>query len=198
MIDRIYYINLDKREDRKEHIINMLTNCNLIDITERIPATYNELGHLGCSLSHIKTIEKFIDSGLDTCLIMEDDLFIKDTESFVSRIQKLFDNNIDFDIVQVSGNHFKLEVCEQRWLRRVYDSQTTSGYIITKKFAPILLENFKASSELLKQGKNHFYCLDIYWKKLQPISKWYCFYRALAHQMKSYSDIEKRITSYKC
>lgn len=198
MIDRIYYINLDKREDRNEHIINMLTKCNLIDISERIPAIYNEQGHLGCSLSHIKTIEKFIDSGLDTCLVIEDDLFIKDTSSFVNKIQKLFDNNIDFDIVQVSGNHFKLEVCEQRWLRRVYDSQTTSGYIITKEFAPILLKNFKSSSELLKQGKNHFYCLDIYWKKLQPVSKWYCFYRPLAHQMKSYSDIEKRITSYKC
>lgn len=189
MIDKIYYINLDKREDRKEHVINMLTNCNLIEITERIPAIYNEqLGHLGCSLSHIKTLEKFI----------EDDLFIKDTSSLISNIQKLFDNNIDFDVVQLSGNHFKLEDCEHRWLRRVYDSQTSSGYIVTKKFAPILLDNFKKSYEVLKLGRNHFYCIDIHWKKLQPNSKWYCFYKPLGYQMKGYSDIEKKITSYKC
>lgn len=198
MIDKIYYINLDSRIDRNEHILDMLTECELIEITERVSAIYNDLGYLGCSLSHIKTIEMFIESNLQTCLIIEDDFFIKKRKSFIKNIKKLFDNNIDFDIVQLSGNHFKLELTNNRWLKKVIDSQTTSGYILTKDFAPILLNNFKESYDLLKEDKNHFYFLDIYWKKLQPISKWYCFYPALGYQMKSYSDIEKRITSYRC
>ena len=31
---------------------------------------------IGCSLSHIKTWKKFLKSGLDTCLILEDDIFL--------------------------------------------------------------------------------------------------------------------------
>jgi hypothetical protein len=199
MIDRIYYINLDKREDRNEHMVNMLTECGLIDISGRISAIYNDIGYLGCCLSHIKAVEEFINSGMSTCIILEDDFFIKESGTFISDIQKVFDNYIDYDIIQLSGNHFKLELCEENWLRRVYNSQASSGYIITKEFAPILLKNYKESCEFLKQGKERrYYSRDQYWKKLQPISKWYCFYPPIGHQMKSYSDIEKRIRFYGC
>jgi GR25 family glycosyltransferase involved in LPS biosynthesis len=200
MINKVYFINLNHRLDRREHIEQLLKNSDLFDITERISALYNKnLPHAGCVVSHIAALERFIGSKENYCLIIEDDFTTDNTDILKSSINQLFIDNIDFDIVQISGNHQNLIDCEYSYLKRVIDSQTTSGYIITKSFAEKLLENFKESYSLISEfGRRHEYCLDIYWKKLQPISKWYCFSPTLGYQMDSYSDIEKMNASYKC
>lgn len=200
MIDKIYYINLDHRLDRKEHIEKLLTDSDLIDISERVSATYNKsLPHTGCVHSHIITLEKFIESNQQYCLILEDDFTTDNINTLKSDINKLFTDKIDFDIVQLAGNHMQLHNCEYTYLKRVTDSQTTSAYIISKDFASILLNNFRESHKLISEsGRRHEYCLDIYWKKLQPVSKWYCYLPALGYQMDSYSDIENKNASYKC
>lgn len=199
MIDRCYYINLDKRKDRKEHIEKTLKLCGILDISERIEAILTEKnGMLGCTMSHILTLEKFIDSDDNTCLIVEDDLTIHNPEQFITNLTKIFNDKVKFDVIQLSGNHKVLENCEYDFLKKVINSQTTSGYIITKEFAPILLNNFKAS--LNDQNKNgkimNNNSLDIYWKKLQPKNNWYTFSPALGIQMPSYSDIEKANANY--
>ena len=201
MIDKIYYINLDHRLDRKEHIEKLLTDSDLIDISERVSATYNKsLPHAGCVHSHITTIEKFIESDEQYCLILEDDFITPNINTLKNDINKLFIDKVDFDIVQLAGNHIQLHNCEQTYLKRVIDSQTTSAYIINKDFANTLLNNFRESYKLISDfgRRHHEYCLDIYWKKLQPISKWYCYLPVLGYQMDSYSDIENNSVSYKC
>jgi len=200
MINKVYFINLNHRLDRREHIEKLLKDSDLFDITERISALYNVvLPHAGCVLSHIASLERFIGSGEEYCLILEDDFTANNASTLKSDIQKLFDDGVDFDIVQLSGNHMRLDDCEFEYLKKVMDSQTTSGYIINKRFATTLLDNFKESYRLISEfGRQHNYCLDIFWKKLQPVSKWYCFYPALGFQMDSYSDIEKSHASYKC
>lgn len=199
MIDIIYYINLDNREDRRKHIEKTLENCELSNISNRISAVKRDIGVIGCVESHILALEKFIKSGKNFAMIVEDDLLIKDTDNFKKELYKVFEKNLDFDLIQISGNHLKLEECEYDFLRKVIDSQTTSGYIITKEFAPKLLENFQESLNLIKkEGKKHNNCLDIYWKKLQPENKWFAFFPPLGFQMSSYSDIEKRNVNYNC
>jgi len=199
MIDIVYYINLDHRDDRRAHIEKTLKKCDLINISHRISAIKRDIGVMGCVESHILTLEKFIESGLDYALIIEDDLLIKEKENFKKELSKIFEKNIDFDLVQISGNHIKLDDCSYDFLRKVIDSQTTSGYIITRGFAPILLKNFRESLENMnKEGKKHENCLDIYWKKLQPDNKWFAFFPALGTQMPGYSDIENRDVYYNC
>jgi len=199
MIEVIYYINLDHREDRRIHIERTLKDCGLKKISKRISAVKREIGVLGCVESHIIAIENFIESNLKYALIIEDDLLIKDKDNFKKDLSNIFENKLDFDLVQISGNHLKLEDCDYDSLRKVIDSQTTSGYIITKDFAPILLNNFKESLELMnKDGKQHDNCLDIYWKKLQPENKWFAFFPALGVQMPGYSDIENKNVFYNC
>jgi len=57
-IDHIFYINLDKREDRKE-----LMNCELEKYklnAERFPAVFNpNNGLVGCGYSHLR-VKSFI------------------------------------------------------------------------------------------------------------------------------------------
>ena len=173
MISKVYYINLDHRLDRKDHMEKLLKDADLFDISERMSALYNiVLPQAGCVLSHIISLERFIGSGDEYCLILEDDFDTPDRDILKSNIKKLFDDNIDFDIVQVSGNHQELiDYEEYPYLKKVIDSQTTSGYIVNRDFATTLLNNFKESYRLISEfGKKHEYCLDIFWKKLQPIS----------------------------
>ena len=202
MINKVYFINLNHRLDRREHIEQLLKDSDLFDITERVSALYNKaLPPAGCILSHIVALERFIGSKAEYCLILEDDFTTNNIDTLKENIQKLFDDGVDFDIVQISGNHLNLESGGEypSYLKKVFDSQTTSGYIINRRFTNTLLENFKESYTLISEfGRRHEYCLDIFWKKLQPISKWYCFFPPLGYQMDGYSDIEKRNVSYKC
>ena len=82
-------------------------------------------------------------------------------------------------------------VCEN--VKKVISAQTTSGYCITKKFAQILLKNFKESQDLIiKFGRRHEICLDQYWKRIQPMNNWYVINPVLGYQYENYSDIEKK------
>ena len=86
------------------------------------------------------------------------------------------------------------------FITKIIDAQTLSGYVVHKKFAPILLNNYKESVERLQYiGQHtHQFCFDIYMKQLQPFSKWFCLKPKIGQQMKSYSDIENKIVDYCC
>jgi GR25 family glycosyltransferase involved in LPS biosynthesis len=87
-IDMIYWINLDRSSNRKadmERILNKLSVPNtrirasdgkLENVREYFINTLviNNNGEYGCLLSHLRTIKQFWESGLERCLILEDDI----------------------------------------------------------------------------------------------------------------------------
>ena len=198
-IDMIYYINLDTREDRKHHIINELSKTNISkDKITRISATYDIKGAIGCSKSHINILKKFIESNYNNCLILEDDFkFVQDTQTINQILENFFTNNIDYDLLMLSSNTIKDTTTKYKFINKVIDAQTTSGYIVSKKFAPVLLKHNIDGLKLLEETKNDsLYCIDRYWKKLQPISNWYVCNPKIGNQIESYSDIEKKQVNY--
>ena len=77
--------------------------------------------------------------------------------------------------------------------------QTTSGYIVNKKFYDKLIDNFSEGLDLLKPTKKHWlYSCDQYWKKLQPISDWFYFLERIGKQRKSYSNLGLAVADYGC
>jgi hypothetical protein len=70
--------------------------------------------------------------------------------------------------------------------------------MVSKSFSKTLLQNFQESSQLIEQsylrGKgDHIqrdFCVDQYWKRLQPISNWFVFEPKLGKQRESFSDIQ--------
>jgi GR25 family glycosyltransferase involved in LPS biosynthesis len=201
-IDVIYYINLDKREDRKNEFLEEMNKMNINpEKIVRIQAVYlPKQGDLGCSKSHIKTLELFIKSPHKNCIIFEDDFqFTENKDKTNELITNIFKNNIDFDILMLSSNDLlPAENTEYNFLKKTVNSQTTSGYILNKNFAKKLLDNFKEGLSFFKKNyddKN--YCIDIYWKILQPNNKWYVFDPKLGKQRESYSDIQQKITDHK-
>lgn len=207
-IDAIYYINLDHRKDRNDDFLKCMSDLDVpVEKIQRISAIYNPIiGPLGCVKSHIKAIETFLESGLNICLVCEDDFQYKNKDTFWSDIKKVFDTNIEIDVLQLSYNHtlgpecYKTIDTDYYFLKKVTKSVTTSSYIITRNFAPILLENFKESSKMLEQfGLIHkkAYVIDIFWHTLQPRCNWYLITPSIGYQRESYSDICKSHQNYK-
>lgn len=203
--DIIYYINLNHRKDRYENIIKELNKTN-IDKKKinRIPGIYmKDFGILGCAKSHCLALESFLKSSLDNkyCIIFEDDFeFTLDQEKINILIDKVFNEVKDFDVLMLSANILNSKNIDFDFLTKIYDAQTLSGYAINRKFASILLNNYRESILLLeKEGtKSHPYCFDIYMKRLQPFTKWYALNPLIGKQIESYSDIENKIVSYNC
>jgi GR25 family glycosyltransferase involved in LPS biosynthesis len=201
--DKIYYINLDHRKDRYEHINEELSKINIDqNKIKRISAIYYKtFGILGCAKSHCIALEDFIKSNEETCVIFEDDFeFIYDQNYIDELINKVFENKVKFDVLMLSANLLNYTNTKYKFLKKIIDAQTLSGYAVSRNFAPTLLMNFKESIYFLEKiGKKvHNYCFDIYMKNLQPISNWYCLNPRIGKQIESYSDIENKVVKYDC
>jgi len=201
--DTIYYINLDHRVDRYEHINNELNKTNIEkDKINKISGIYiKELGILGCAKSHCLALEAFIKSGKNHCIIFEDDfIFTVDQDTINNLINKVFNNLKLFDVLMLASNILNSQPTSYDFIVKIIDAQTLSGYAVSKQFAPILLNNYRESIKLLENaGKSvHPFCFDIYMKRLQPFTKWYCLNPKIGKQIESYSDIENRIVEYNC
>jgi len=203
--DIIYYINLNHRKDRLENITNELNKTN-IDKKKinRIPGIYmKDFGILGCAKSHCLVLEAFLKSSIENkyCIIFEDDFqFTKDQDIINNLINNIFNDVKEFDVVMLAANILNGQPCKYNFLTKIYDAQTLSGYAVNRKFASILLNNYRESISLLeKEGyKCHPYCFDIYMKRLQPLTKWYSINPLIGKQIESYSDIENKIVNYEC
>lgn len=202
---KIYYINLDHRTDRRDQFLGEMKKLGVEDSRiVRVSGFYTEgFGILGCGLSHKKALETFYASGEPYCMIFEDDFEVTLDIEFCKYLLKLpFEQKINFDLIMLAGKIFKEEETSSFFLRKVHDGQTASAFLITREFAPKLIQCLSESTKLLEDWwkehheRRHEYCNDIYWKKLQPSSKWFIFHPKLGIQRESYSDNEQRVTNY--
>jgi GR25 family glycosyltransferase involved in LPS biosynthesis len=194
-----YYINLERRQDREYNIKKQFEKYNITNY-ERINAiNMPQKGYLGCSLSHLKTIETFLQSEHDVCVILEDDFdFTQSREVCEDMFKKFFEDNIEWDCVMLSSNT-KQSAYYNDYLDKCIRAYTTAGYMINRKFATILLQNIKEGVEqLIRTNLQHMYAIDVHWMSLQFKSKWYIFKPKLGQQRAGYSDIEQRHVDYRC
>ena len=206
-IDRIFYINLKHRVDRKEHIEKEIRKIDPdLKKTERFEAVYHDIGGIGCGLSHIKVLEKSIESGYENIIVFEDDFkFLVDTNSFKNKLKKLFEFDKDYNICMLSRYIIEYNKINEDISEVIY-GKNVSGVLINTRFFQTLKNNFEESVEELKKGdmsnkrgyacKNEF-AIDENWKKLQGIEKkFYTFNVPLGSQIESYSDIVRQNVDY--
>lgn len=191
------FINLNNREDRKEHIEKNIKSINFFKDLERLEAVFENRGDIGCCMSHIKALEKFKDS--EYLMILEDDFFIFDNNNFNLFLEdfiKIKSKTIwDIIVLTPRGKTTQKNILYN--FNRLNDNQTATGYIIKKNFIPILLKSFKESLQSLKENKNpNLWALDQHWKNLQDKYIFLYYHKIFAGQIESYSDIEKRKVNY--
>ena len=175
-IDKIIYINLNKRIDRREQIENELNNFQLS--YERFEAISTpDFGIYGCGLSHLAVLKIAKERNYKNILILEDDFqFLVSKEIFEENLKNFFESNIDYDVCMLSYNLKDYIVCEKLNVDKVLFAQTASGYIVNSNYYDKLIKLYEWCLPLLISTKQHWlYANDIVWKDYQKNDNWYYF-----------------------
>jgi glycosyl transferase family 25 len=205
-IDKIYYINLENRTDRKEQFLNNFTKYDIENINriERIDAIKTpENGAVGCLLSHIKALETAQKDNTDIVLICEDDLQL-DIEKTNKVIDYIVDNISNWDVILLAHNIIEKQNLNHKIhnnieIIKILDSQTASGYVVNKNYIDKLLNNLKSSYNSYKKDniwKPYEHANDQCWKTLQKKDNWFATIPSIGFQRGSHSDIQNKYVNY--
>ena len=193
VIDKVYYINLNKRPDRREHIEKQLENTNLE--YERFEAIEHQLGSIGCTMSHIEVLKLAKKNHFKNVLILEDDFTFKIDPSYLEeQVSQIGD---DYDVLLLAYNLINGEDFSPI-LGKVVESKTTSGYIVNERYYDTLIQNYEEGMNLLQNYYDReSFAIDSYWKLLQKRDKWYYFKERIGYQLPGYSDVLHGFMDYR-
>ena len=174
-VDKVVYINLTKRTDRRESIEFQLKKIGVPqDKIIRFEAVENENGALGCTLSHIGVMTMAKGNNWNYF--------------FISLIFSSWDAGL------LSVSYFQLKQ-EHGCFYRLYFSYLTNSYIVNQHYYQTLRNVFIKSAEELSAGvPRHKCCLDFHWNALMKEDNWYAAYPCVGYQLVDQSDIEHIIT----
>jgi len=188
--DKIYCINLDRREDRWIECENEFRKQNIkVERFSGVDGNPNNIisslsdGAIGCTLSHLKAVGLSYLQGLKNVLILEDDVeFIENLNSnfneYINQVPK------DWGLLYFGGNHNNESLNKiTENVSLVTNTYTTHAYAINSKLFIDLITIFA--------GINSTYdACDVLLTSIQKKYKnSYVFQPHLAWQRNSYSDV---------
>lgn len=199
-IDRVFYINLDHRTDRRKEIEEELEKMDIIahdkpnpdnKITyERFSAIkHDTIGGVGCGKSHIGVLKLAKERGYSTIIILEDDfMFTVSKDVFYKELKNL--QGVYMDVCLLSGNIMNYTTSNYNPnLYRLFKAQTTSGYLIQCRYNDVLIDCFeKAVFDFERTNQHWLYAIDVAWNKLQSVDPWYVLKNKVGKQRPSHSD----------
>ena len=197
LLEHIFFINLDHRTDRFEHATAEFEKMGIT--AERISGIQPKSPAVGCTMSHIKCLELAKTRNYEQVFICEDDITFTNPDLFKENLNKFNDNKlINWDVLIVAGNNRPPHQELYEYAARVFYCQTTTGYIVKRKYYDTLLNNFKTGlTKLIQNPTNKFeYAIDKYWLHLQMQNYWYLITPLTVTQYDNYSDIEQKNTVY--
>ena len=208
-IDKIFIINLDYREDRRNsakiQVEKLIKGTNLTyeffitskpltipdDYLVEPPAWFKSgnfdeyrRGSYGCMQSHLKVIEMAKERGYKHIMILEDDIGFSDV-NFMEVLKNVI---IEVDMLYVSGRDEpgRTEKITDH-LKLTHGTMTTGGYIV----------NEKAMNYILKYGKEYKKEIDLFYRDVVQQKLCCCsLHPYIGIQVMSYSDILNRIVKY--
>jgi GR25 family glycosyltransferase involved in LPS biosynthesis len=199
-IDKFIYINLDKREDRKKHILSELKKFNIPDEKIiRFSAVEHLKGQIGCGFSHIGVMEMFKESGDKIWCILEDDnVFTKNLEETNVYINEFLSNS-SYDVFLGCTASLKAKnIRGSEKLIRAIKSKMTSFYIMRSNVTDAMIASHKQS--IRSYGQNFYkkgIPIDVMWFNLMKIFVFVTsYFNPLGSQLVGYSDIMHKNKDY--
>jgi glycosyl transferase family 25 len=191
------YINLDKRTDRREQLEAQLEEYGLT--AERFSAIPDEHGLIGCMKSHLAVLKLARERNWENILILEDDFeILVSPAEFEKQLQDFFSLGLPYDVVML-GYNMRGSKPFNDLLITVLDAQTTSAYLVHKRFYTTLIDLYEQTlPKLIETHDWGVLANDQVWKRLQPKSAWYAFKTRLGKQRESFSDITRKVEDYGC
>jgi glycosyl transferase family 25 len=192
-IEKVIYINLSHRQDRKIQIERQLSVFPQYKVM-RFDAIYEkDRGHLGCSKSHIAVLEMAIANNWKNCLVVEDDMIWNNFETGTKLLGELSQRNPD--VIVLGGGAIKYNITTYK----LNKCTCTTAYLVFNHYYQTLLSNFKEGADLLEKNYDqHVHnAIDQYWHTLQKRDSWFIVYPVLCLQRGGYSDINKQSVAIK-
>ena len=192
-IDSIYIINVETRPDRLCDVLTSL--CGVWAPLDRvcvIKGKKSDSPPIGCTMDHLSAITRFQESGLETCLILEDDIVFIDKETVWSNLVEFSKRrqSLDFNICFLAISKFReREPLDNLLSISKQCCTTSSAYILSNKTVSLVASTVEAGLASL-QGGNDLGVVDCYWTKLDKLV---FFKTKLAFQRPAYSSITGKI-----
>jgi GR25 family glycosyltransferase involved in LPS biosynthesis len=195
--DKVYCINLEHREDRKNHI---LSECNKYDLGEvsffnafngyNLSNPYKiSNGNFGLILTNIEIIKEAKNNNYKNILILEDDCYFT---SEVLNINTYFDAlPDDWDMLYLGGNHNthvgnSPPIVINEKIVKLHSTLTTHFVAINNHMYDVILAR-------LSKFDNP---IDVVYTGIQKLYNVYSTSNTIAKQLNGYSDIENRVVDY--
>jgi GR25 family glycosyltransferase involved in LPS biosynthesis len=186
-IDKIVYINLDHRQDRRDIMKKFFEKGNIpLEKVIRLQAVNRVRGGLGCLESHTKALKMAKENSWKNVLILEDDLEWLDLEGGYKRLEEL-SQKPEWDVIMLLGWYWKYD------FPRIYDANNAGAYLVNSSYYDTLLKNRQTGLFNMKKAFGfHFNSkrndADSGWKILQKTDKWYGLEPCICRQVDGYSD----------
>jgi len=197
-ITNAFYINLEHRKDRKEHVEREMKTMGIT--VERFNAIKMDNGAIGCTMSHLKILQNALNNNSDHVLIVEDDIEFLEPETFKTNFNRFLETHRNsWDVILLAGNNMPPYEAVDETCIKVMTCQTTTGYLVNGYYIKKLIENIKMGlTHLIRKPEQHsLYAIDKFWFALQKTDNWYLIIPPTVVQREDYSDIEKKRINYK-
>lgn len=191
----IYIINLEHRNDRLQKTLEILSNYSFLK-PKVIKAIKYQPGYIGCSLSHLKVIQRAISEKASFCIVAEDDIELLVEEKELNVLISFFLAS-RFKVLCIGNTNAKVELNSKHPISKAYNIQTTAFYILKSEYYQKILINFQNSLFKQLNGISDEYCaIDQGWKSLQLKGDFCVPNKNICIQREGYSDIEQSETNY--
>jgi len=198
LIERIVYINLDKRPDRRAQIEEELKRMNLhgkhfsaLDLPDH--------GAVGCTISHAQVVRQAANDRVSSLLVLEDDFYWKvpDRATLDRRLTETIDALPTYDVIMFD---YSVDIGEplNEYCTRGRAVSCSAGYLVAGQYLDRLATCLEESATLFMQQPHvHWlYTIDQYWKRLQATDQWYCATPRFGTQRDGYSDCSNNISKH--
>tara|TARA_R110002051_G_scaffold181204_3_gene250682 strand:- start:1876 stop:2520 length:645 start_codon:yes stop_codon:yes gene_type:complete len=199
--DKVFCINLDRREDRMLLAEEEFKKFNIeferfsaVDGNTLVKEDYTTNPNIpggahGCRLSHARLVSMCKERSYKKALVLEDDVvFSEDFEkNFTNYIKEIPEN---WDMFYLGGNHNfhmgqKLQMVSEH-IGKCHTTFSTHAYAINESL-------FDEAISVLSNGEKQ---VDVYYSEIQKRRNVYALYPGVTNQRADYSDVLNENVDY--
>ena len=185
-IDKVIYINLDHRADRRDIMKTFFEKGKIPqDKIVRFPAIKHAIHIKGIQASHTSVLALAKQNKWKNILILEDDLQWLDFEHAYKQLCELV-LKPDWNVIMLCGWYLDYRN------PRVYNARNAGAYLVNENYIDTLLQN---RLEFLQKYQKFFYMkprtewtADVGWVYLMQKDVWYALYPCICSQVDGLSD----------
>jgi len=190
--DKIFCINLDRRQDRWAQCITEFDKHKLC--VERFAAVDGNTmrangklttGEMGCCMSHVGVLKLMIENRWNKILVLEDDI------SFLENLNEFWETNQKFipetwNMLYLGGSHLNDPVHLNGPIYKISKTYTTSSYGITLSMANSVVRNIETMGSQV----------DVMYSEVHRGGSSYTFKPSIAWQRAGISDVQGGFRDY--